>query len=275
MLEHHVFKFARAYHSLCTHCEQLMGREYKEATNPVSDEYRGFVIQQAVAPLVAELEHLNLNPDLTHRAKQLLGRMGQQSARWTIELMASDLSQFQRDLNRELHKRKFAYIPSPDDRYFEQDQLFGEGVYNKIPDARQDIKDAGNSMAVGLYTACVFHLMRVSEHGLRKLARRLKVTLLHNQKPSPLKEEDWDKIITGIEGKIAAARQISLKAKKRERLKLYSELAQHSRYIRDIFRNDVSHTGDSYNGPDAKAAWSRVRPFMQLIANGKIEHEQD
>jgi dienelactone hydrolase len=115
--------------------------------------------------------------------------------------------------------------------------------------------------------------MRSAEHGLRKLARRLKVTLLHKQQPSPLKEEDWEKLIVGIEGKITSARQIPLKAEKREQLKLYSDLAQHSRYIRDIFRNDVSHTGDSYNEHDAKQAWSRVGPFMQLIANGKIEPE--
>jgi len=252
-----------------------MGRESKEATAPVSEPYRGFVIEHALFPLFKELEHLNFNPDLTRKAGELLGRMGQQSVRWTVELLTTELLHLQKDLNRELYKRKFAYIPSPNDKYFEQEKLFGEGVYKKIPDARQDIKEAGNSMAVGLYTACVFHLMRIAEHGLRKLARRLKVTVLHNKRPTPLEEEDWEKLIAGIDGKIAAARQIPLKAKKREQLKLYSELAQHSRYIRDIFRNDVSHTGDPYNEPEAKAAWSRVRPFMQLIANGKIEHEKD
>jgi len=275
MIEHHLYKFARAYHHLCGHCEQLMGRESKEATAPVSEPYRGFVIEHALFPLFKELEHLNFNPDLTRKAGELLGRMGQQSVRWTVELLTTELLHLQKDLNRELYKRKFAYIPSPNDKYFEQEKLFGEGVYKKIPDARQDIKEAGNSMAVGLYTACVFHLMRIAEHGLRKLARRLKVTVLHNKRPTPLEEEDWEKLIAGIDGKIAAARQIPLKAKKREQLKLYSELAQHSRYIRDIFRNDVSHTGDPYNEPEAKAAWSRVRPFMQLIANGKIEHEKD
>ncbi len=275
MIEHHLFKFAQAYHHLCGHCEQLMGMEFKECTTPVSEARRGFVIQHGLSPLIEELERLNLNPDLTQRAKEFRGRLGQQGVRWTVELLTTELLHFQKDLNRELHRRKFAYIPFPNDKYFEQEELFGEGVYKKIPDARQDVKDAGNSMAVGLYTACVFHLMRIAEHGLRKLARRLKVKFLHNKKPSPLEEEDWEKLIVNIDGKIAAARQIPLKAKKREQLKLYSELAQHARYIRDIFRNDVSHTGDPYNEAEAKAALSRVRPFMQLIASGRIEHEKD
>jgi hypothetical protein len=275
MIEHRLYKFARAYHHLCGNCEQLIGREHTEPTAQISEGYRGFVIQHALSPLVAELERLNLSADLTQRAKELIGRMGQQSFRWTVELLTHDLLRFQQDLNREMHRRKFAYIPFPNDKYFEQGKLFGEGVYNKIPGARQDIKEAGNAMAAGLYTASVFHLMRAAEHGLRKLARRLKVKLVHKQKPSPLEEEDWEKIITGIDGKIAAVRQIPSKAKKREQLKLYSELAQHCRYIRDIFRNDVSHTGDPYNEPEAKAAWSRARPFMQLIASGKIEHEKD
>jgi HEPN domain-containing protein len=273
MIEHHLFEFAKAYHHLCGHCDQLMGAEFKECTTIISEQRRGFVIQHALSPLIAELEHLNLNPDVTQRAKEFRGRLGQHGVRWTVELLLSELLRFQQDLNRELYRRKFAYISSAYDKYFEQEMVFGAGVYKKIPDARQDIKDAGNSMAVGLYTACVFHLMRSAEHGLRKLARRLKVTLLHKQQPSPLKEEDWEKLIVGIEGKITSARQIPLKAEKREQLKLYSDLAQHSRYIRDIFRNDVSHTGDSYNEHDAKQAWSRVGPFMQLIANGKIEPE--
>ena len=275
MIEHYVYKFARGYHALCAHCEELMGREKREPTAPVSEEYRGFVIQQAIHPLVEELERLNLNSDLTQRAKELMGRMGQQSFNWTVNLLSGDLLRFQQDLNRELYRRKFAYIPSPNDKYFEQERLFGEGVHKKIPEARQDIKEAGNSMAVGLYTACVFHLMRTAEHGLRKLARRLKVKLVHNQKPTPLKEEDWEKIIVGIDGRITVLRQITLKVKKREQLKLYSELAQHCRYIRDIFRNDVSHTRDPYNYEEAKAAWFRVRPFMQLIAVRRIEHERD
>jgi hypothetical protein len=275
MIEHHLYKFVRAYHYLCGHCDQLLRRELAESRVLISEGERGFVISHALSPLIEEIQHLNLNPDLIQRAQQFRGRLGQQSFRWTVELLTSDLVRFQQDLNRELDRRKFAYIPAPNDKYFEQEQLFGEGVYKKIPEARRDIKEAGNSLAAELYTACVFHLTRTAEHGLRKLARRLKVKLVHNQKPTPLEEEDWEKIIVGIDGKITTIRQITLKAKKREQLKLYSDLAQHCRYIRDIFRNDVSHTGDPYNYEEAKAAWSRVRPFMQLIANGKIEHEKD
>lgn len=272
MIEHCLYKFARAYHCLCGCCEELMALECKESSAPASEQYRGFIIQHALSPLIGELQDLNLNADLTQRAQELRAKMAQQSFRWTVGVLTSELLRFQQDLNRELSRRKFAYIPPPNDRYFEQEQLFGEGVHKNIPEARQDIKDAGNSLAVGLYTACVFHLMRTTEHGLRKLARRLKVKLLCHNKPTPLEEEDWNKIITGIRNKVEEARGLKPKRKKREQLGLYSDLAEYALYLQHI-RNDVSHTRASYNDPEAKAVWSRVRPFMQLIATGKIEHE--
>ena len=77
----------------------------------------------------------------------------------------------------ELAYRKFAFIKPSLSAYFEQEQLFGKDVHEKIPKARQDIKESGNCLAAELHTAAVFHLMRVAEHGLRKLARRLRVKL--------------------------------------------------------------------------------------------------
>ena len=48
----------------------------------------------------------------------------------------------------------------------------------KIRSAKGDIMDAVDAYALGLNTACVFHLMRIAEHGMRALARERKVKLI-------------------------------------------------------------------------------------------------
>src|SRR5229473_6950447 len=81
-----------------------------------------------------------------------------------------------------LGRHRFAYIPEAAVPYFENEKLFGESVYNKFPDLREDIKDAGNCFAAALYTACVFHLMRIAEYGMRRIAIRVGVSLRDNKK---------------------------------------------------------------------------------------------
>src|SRR5260370_27264994 len=111
---------------------------------------------------------------------------------------------------------------------------FGEAVYDVIPTARQDIRDAGNCLAFELHTACVFHLMRAAEHGLRKLARRLRVVVFHNKRPSALEESDWNKIIEAVKAKLQQSHQIGSKPLQRTRVKLYSHLADHCLFIKNI-----------------------------------------
>jgi hypothetical protein len=165
-----------------------------------------------------------------------------------------------------LAKKRFAYIPSPNDEYFERDKLFGERVFEMFEDARQDVKDAGNCFAASLPTACVFHLMRVSEHGLRALARRLKVSLKDKGRTVPLEYGTWDKVIVVCQSRITEARKKSHGPKKKSELSLYSEAAEHCAFIKDIWRNNLSHTRSPYSQDEASGALGRVRDFMQFLA---------
>src|SRR5260370_39367810 len=108
---------------------------------------------------------------------------------------------------------------------------FGEAVYDVIPTARQDIRDAGNCLAFELHTACVFHLMRAAEHGLRTLARRLRVVVFHNKRPSALEEAEWNKIIDAVKVKVDKSRRISSQPRKRAHVKRYSDLADDCMFI--------------------------------------------
>lgn len=118
--------------------------------------------------------------------------------------------------------------------------------------------------------------MRVSEHGLRQLARRLHVTLMDRGKRQPLEFADWNKLIIGIKNKISEARKLSAGSKKQYQIDLWSDAADHCEYMKDIWRNAVSHTRRSYSDTDALGAYERVREFMSFLAKSlkKIKRER-
>src|SRR5208282_5491043 len=104
------------------------------------------------------------------------------------------LEQIYQTFYLKLDQMKFAYIPAPNDKYFERDDMFGAKVYDRFPPARDDIKDAGNCYAASLYTACVFHLMRVAELGLRAIADKVGAEITHSGQAIPLEYGDWNKV---------------------------------------------------------------------------------
>jgi hypothetical protein len=165
-----------------------------------------------------------------------------------------------------LSRRSFAFIRPELALYFENDTLLGD-VADKFNAARQDAKDAGNALAAELYTASVFHQMRVAEHGLRRLAQKLNIKLLHKGGAQPIEFADWDKVITGIKNKIDAIRKLPIGNKRLAQLEVYSDAADHCTFMKDIWRNNVSHTRKPYIEAEAIAVLSRVRDFMTLLGN--------
>jgi len=188
--------------------------------------------------------------------------------KFTAEGLARELQGLEAQMGMALSKRHFAYIPPPNDSYFEKEELFGEEVYRVFPKARTDIKEAGNAFAVSLYTACVFHLMRAAEHGLRRLAKKLRVIIKHTNTMIPLEYGEWDKIIIGINAQIAAARALPAGPKRQRSFEIYSDASQHCLFMKDIWRNTASHARKAYTHNEALAALERVRDFMQFLAKG-------
>lgn len=204
-------------------------------------------------------------PISTQKARSLKASIDS-GFRYSAEVMHKELEGLAETITMELSKQKFAYIPSAVDKYFEQEKLFGETVYDKLEAAREDIKDAGNCIAASLPTAAVFHLMRVAEIGLRHIARKVSVKLTDKGKPMPVEFATWDKVLNSIRSKIASAHAMSKGRRKAAQLQFFSDAADQLTYIRDIWRNEVSHTGRRYNDSEAMAVMVRVRAFMELLA---------
>ncbi|OGF33946.1 hypothetical protein A2223_03285 [Candidatus Falkowbacteria bacterium RIFOXYA2_FULL_35_8] len=152
----------------------------------------------------------------------------------------------------------FMFIPKDDAKWFEKKDSFGVEVYNAFHSAIDDIQEAGNCYATGRYTACVFHLMRVLEHGLRLLATELCLDF---------DQQEWHTIINQIISVInKGSEKLKRGSKKAKRLQFLSEAAIEFRYFKDAWRNHVSHNRTNYNQPEAFMILNHVKSFMAHLS---------
>jgi hypothetical protein len=166
---------------------------------------------------------------------------------------------------QELSKIFVGYIPAGRARYWNQAKPFGETVFNNFESARADVVSAGNCYAVEQWTACVFHLMRVVEKGLRAIARERRIKFIQGR---PLEWNDWARIIRAIEAK---AEEINKKwamgPRKDKALEFYRGAIGELQAFKDEFRNYVMHDRAIYGNYEAARAYQRTGEFMRRLAS--------
>jgi HEPN domain-containing protein len=158
----------------------------------------------------------------------------------------------------ELKSRKMVLVPNLKTEYCDKNKSFGETVADKFPSAERDITEAGNCYSLGMNTACVFHLMRVLEVGLRALV--LDIGL-------PYKTEAWGRILGQIETEIKEIRSHEdSKDPRKKNLQLYAQCVIEFGYFKDAWRNHVMHETTYFDEHGAKSIMDHVQNFMQNIS---------
>lgn len=177
-----------------------------------------------------------------------------------------ELEELRKAITNDLFDRLFVIIPSPQDAYYEQEELFGRDVATRFPEANKEITAAGNCYATGNDTACIFHLMRAAEHGLRKLAIKLNVSF--PQKPQKdIEFRMWSEVI-GEVIKAINAKPNAKNPSEAEELQILNQAADQIQFFKDAWRDVVMHSREPrpYNEHDAMSAITSVKAFMKLIA---------
>lgn len=153
--------------------------------------------------------------------------------------------------------------------FFEQPQPFGEEVAQRFANANKDIAAASRCFALDEWTACVFHLMRVLEIGLRDLARHLRVRIITNRgKVKPIDYAQWADILRPLSKAVENIGQAANTPAKKRRHEYYSRLAGDFSHFKDAWRNHVMHAREPYDERDADTVYTSVSRFMQSLAAG-------
>lgn len=179
----------------------------------------------------------------------------------TCKILGEMLRSARRQILDELESMIFLRIPSEHIEYYKNPKAFGDEVYQKFPGARLDIQEANNCFATDRYTACVFHLMRVAEHGLRALTKKLKIKF-----KVAVEFETWERIIKAIETETQKIAGQPKTLKRQADLEFYSGAAAQFRYFKDAWRNHVMHTRTNYYDQEALMIMLHTRDFMRHLA---------
>jgi hypothetical protein len=243
----------------------ILAEDTKDALAPADPNYLKNVVK-----MLNRLYHLGkamgLDSSLLAHIDSLYNEINVEDCQIPAVTIRTKLDCISDGIQENLNSRKFMFIPSDQFYYWGNATIFGDDFSNEFPEAaRFEALEVGNCFAAGRWTASVFHSMRVAEYGLRKLAKSLKVNIIDRGKNCPLEYGDWHTVITAIRGKIADARKLPAGPKKTEALRRYSDAADHCEYMKDIWRNEISHTRRAYSKAECLGAIDRVRGFIQSI----------
>jgi hypothetical protein len=164
-------------------------------------------------------------------------------------------------INTEIENRKILLLSKEEAELFNQEKLFGDAVHKAFinPELRCEINEAGTCLASGLNTAAIFHLMRVAEFGLRKLAKPFAIKLPHK-----IEFATWGKVLDAIQHELDK-KGVRRSAAKEKKLQRYSALLLEIKAFQHLWRNPVSHLRGRYDEQQANSAFNHVRRFMENL----------
>jgi hypothetical protein len=170
----------------------------------------------------------------------------------SLAKVAQQLEEIRRQFEDDLRRRHFLSVSEEDLKFWDKDHLFGETVSRKFTRASWDIKNAGNCLALGQGTACVFHLMRAMEVAVRKLAKKMNVTI------TP--QSTWRKMTGLMDDKIKKMPDTTdrLKRKKND----WEGARANLHHVGSVWRNNTMHPATSYTPSQAQDVFNAVRVFM-------------
>ena len=186
--------------------------------------------------------------------------------------IAQIVGELHRRIKDELEDHCFLYLPPDKIEFYDNERPFGDNVYNNFPSVRKELKEAGNCLALGLNTACVFHLMRVVEVAGKML-------LFHMGATKHLPKVKGGKKIKAIDlctwGDMNTAMREGLKAKKilanfsvkrKATYQFCNDAIESFGCFQIAWRDKVSHSNTVYDEYDAKKIMENTGRLMKHLA---------
>ncbi len=141
--------------------------------------------------------------------------------------------------------------------YYRGSNLFGDDVARVFTTAALDIEESGKCYAAGRNTACVMHLMRVMEVGLRWLAKTVGA---QDSVPS------WDGILKKIHTELLRDHKDKLPDWKRDEA-FFAEAATLLHAVKTAWRNPAMHVEHIYDDEKALEVFNAVKSFMRHLSS--------
>jgi hypothetical protein len=268
MIEFHAHLVTYAYGYLANLEAIFYGASQKQSAMPTQEQTERF--NDGIPKILSECEHVGLKYSVMH-ARRLCEKI-ESGTLISFEEMKCDVTELRKRMHDELKSKTYLLIPEIEADFYKADQPFGEVVENSFPSAAYDIAEASKCIALDRPTACVFHLMRAIEFGLRELARSIKGQDLYSS--------NWNKSLNDFDSALNELRfaiQANTKAKpegweKQERF--LSEASALLRNVKNTWRNKVMHIEKKYTSGEAISIFETSKKFMVFLAEGGLREPE-
>jgi len=166
------------------------------------------------------------------------------------EILTRSIQDLNGTIYGELEDNHFLQLSPSEAEIFETREHFGNEVTVAFQNASEDIEEAGKCLALGRYTASVFHLMRAMECAVQALCVKLSIA-------NP--DRVWGKLLSDMNKTIESMP----KGDSRDRWSQSSALLYN---VKQAWRNDVMHPKETYTEEQAIEVFQAVRSFMRHLS---------
>jgi hypothetical protein len=148
--------------------------------------------------------------------------------------------------------------------FLQDKNQFGDEVVSRFPSAIVDMEEAARCYGLNRNTACVMHLQRVMEVGLKTLTLQSGITGLYN--PS------WDAMLEKLDQELKKDRK-TRSSFVSQHLQQIAEATALLRSAKIAWRNPTMHVENFYDEEKALDVFSAVKGFMRSLASFVSEQE--
>ena len=189
-------------------------------------------------------------------AQKLMGTM-LQPTKVSYKKVSELLQELSGRIYDEMESRLFLSIEPDKQTLFFGSALFDAKVNIAFPTAVIDIQEAGKCLALDRSTACVFHLMRVMEVGLRALEKSLNL--------SPSVNPNWQNILDKCTRE--QAKPLNQRAPEWQKNATFlAEATASLQSVKEAWRNPTMHIEKVYTEEQAGEIWNAVKGFMRHLS---------
>jgi hypothetical protein len=164
-------------------------------------------------------------------------------------------------LTDEAERTLFLSLSLREAREYNKPRQGWKKVVKKFQSTVRDIEDASRCLALERNTACVFHLMRIAEVGLRALG-----VALNDPTLDPKRNPSWETILHRCDTELRKP----LKDRSPEwhtDEAFFSTATGNLRAVKDAWRNPTMHVEQHYDAKEAREIYAAVRAFMRHLAS--------
>jgi hypothetical protein len=145
-------------------------------------------------------------------------------------------------------------------KFYQETKGFGENVANRFPSAAFDIEEAGKCYACNRNTACVMHLARAVEVGLKSVMASLGLSVPTGRQPS------WGEVLRDIWNEIGNRNKAADPAWTGQQKAFFENIHADLSSVKNAWRNPSMHADKVYDSERAEDIYNSVRGFMRHLA---------